>query len=51
MVLQSLGVKHGGRANEIRKDAQHGSAFLGKHGATDPFLLNKHADLKEARMI
>jgi hypothetical protein len=32
--------------NIIRTEGKHGSAFIGKSGANDPFLLNKTADVK-----
>lgn len=52
LVLMSLGLgNNGGRVNEIKKDGQHGSAFIGKHGSNDPYLMNLHADQKEARLI
>jgi hypothetical protein len=40
-----------GRVNEIRRDAKYGSAFVGKQGSNDPFLINMQADAKEAKMI
>jgi hypothetical protein len=55
--MRDLGLDHHGRTtghhkvNEIRRDGAHGSAFIGKSGAHDAFLLNKHADHKEARII
>lgn len=38
-----LGVKNSA-TNGIRDEGQHGSAFVGKSGAHDPFMLNKNAD-------
>jgi hypothetical protein len=45
LILNSLGMpshsnKSHGKMNEIRKDGRYGSAFVGKTGAADPFLIN-----------
>ena len=46
-----MGGQTQGKVNTIKKDAQSGSAFAGKNGATDPYLLNIQADHKEAKII
>lgn len=39
------------KVNELRRDAQHGSVYVGKHASNDPYFLNLNADQKEQKMI
>ena len=55
LMLESLGAlqQHQslGRLNEIKRDARYGSAFVGKEGNADPFLINNQSNVKEAKLI
>jgi hypothetical protein len=58
LILNSLGLPKyrpnttgHGRQNEIRRDGKYGSAYVGKNGALDTYMINQTADMMEKNMI